>query len=204
MAHLRLSILFCIACIAVLFIKFLPEYIGNFIWSSAVSLVFLSTVIIGIENPQSQYRIVEMKIYYLEIFSYFLWIIILYIFNFLPAEKNICITFALFLLSFLNFRLHRLQKKHIANNYRIIIKAFCCIDFIIQQSKYQYAEIKESSYKFELLAWPYNGVQFYLRKSTDDVWELIAPEAIAKPFLQDLAIYSGEAIRILYIKELIR
>jgi hypothetical protein len=204
MAHLRLSILFFIACIAVFFIKFLPDYIGNIIWSSALILLFVSTFSFSVDSPQSQYRMVEMKIYFLEILSYFLWIIILFIFNFLPDQQNICIIFILFLLSFLNFRLHRLQKNHIVYNYRIIIRTFAYIDFLVQQTKYKYADakIKEYIYKFELIAWPYNGVQFYLRKKEDDIWELTAPEAIAKKFLQDLAIYSREEIHILEVKKL--
>jgi hypothetical protein len=62
----------------------------------------------------------------------------------------------------------------------------------------------ENSYTFELLAWPYNGVQFYFHKKDENLWELIAPKVIAEGFIKDLEKYSGELLEVIEARDIVK
>ena len=201
MAYLKRSIFFFIVFIGFISLDYLPEYLQNQILLSVRILLFLSIIPLLVCDLKSQCEIVEMKIYYVEIFFYCLSIIFLSALDILTCTEiidrdNFYLPLSLLLLSFLNFRLFRLQREHILNRYSLIIKKFGYIDFIIQQSKYRFIDIANSIYTFEILVWPYNGLQFYLRKQDQDSWELIAPKIIAEGFIKDLEKYFGEQIEV--------
>jgi hypothetical protein len=62
----------------------------------------------------------------------------------------------------------------------------------------------DSRYVFQLLVWPYNGVQFYFRKKDENLWELIAPKIIAEGFIKDLEKHSGEIFEVIEVRDLVK
>jgi len=200
MFYIRGALISLILYLTMLASNFSPIYfeLNTILFYSAlfVALQFLpETGIVG------QYQMVEKRIFYSLIIALLVLIALMYVTD-MEKNKYFYMSMTLLWLFGINLHLYFISKKHVINRYILLIPDFFEITSISIYNKYKYTGVMNSINTLELLAWPYSGVQFYLKKQDGDLWELIAPKIVAESFIKDLEKYSGERIEVKEKREL--